>query len=204
MSSKPFIPQFSSDNTYVRKKDAKQSTLDKRIETAIARNKEINQRALIYIAGFIALCSLGIGFLTYKGNRSDIYEYVQGLSDNANFLGMLIVAASGAFFAYRFAHPTRGPREPRRNLLLRALVVIIGLVAYILPGIILLLILFLSWRTTIGVTRHANGVPKLKTVNYLLAIPGFIIGIIPGIIWTGIITYPLSERACSLSGSKYC
>jgi uncharacterized integral membrane protein len=37
-----------------------------------------------------------------------------------------------------------------------------------------------------------------------LAVIGFIFGFIPGLILAMIISYPLSQHACRLSGSKYC
>lgn len=49
---------------------------------------------------------------------------------------------------------------------------------------------------------------KVKTQTtgkrYFLIVLGFIFGAIPGFIVAMIITYPLSQHACSLSGSKYC
>lgn len=46
---------------------------------------------------------------------------------------------------------------------------------------------------------------KLSNVSpVVLVISGFLLGSIPGFIISVIISYPLSQRACQLSGSKYC
>ena len=45
--------------------------------------------------------------------------------------------------------------------------------------------------------------PKLTVNGFLVAI-GYIFGLIPGLFWLLIISYPLSKHACELSGSKYC
>jgi MFS family permease len=41
-------------------------------------------------------------------------------------------------------------------------------------------------------------------MRVFLTIIGFIFGFIPGVILAAVITYPLSDHACRLSGSKYC
>lgn len=45
--------------------------------------------------------------------------------------------------------------------------------------------------------------PRLS-VNWFLVGLGFLFGVLPGLIWALIISYPLSKHACELSSAKYC
>jgi MFS family permease len=55
------------------------------------------------------------------------------------------------------------------------------------------------------IISHPRKIKQRSSVmRIFLAIIGFVFGFIPGIILAGVITYPLSNHACRLSGSKYC
>lgn len=54
------------------------------------------------------------------------------------------------------------------------------------------------------VTHPRNPKPRNNTLRIFLAVFGFFLGAVPGLILAVVITYPLSKHACQLSGSKYC
>jgi hypothetical protein len=52
---------------------------------------------------------------------------------------------------------------------------------------------------------HARPAKRGRAIKrIILIVLGFVFGFVPGFILMSMITYPLSQRACELSGSKYC
>lgn len=175
-------------------------------------NKKLRRNALFIVIASISLISLYVFTLTQMGLSSKSYSYVSDLSSYAGPAILILPLITGMYTAYRIAHPISTYSE-RSGIYWRGVtwlaVILIGLFMGVIPGIILLIIFLFIDKPKNEVEHEINAIDpnapiKIKSVNVFLVILGFFAGIIPGLIYAFLITYPLSQHACKLSGAKYC
>ncbi len=175
-------------------------------QVQIELNKALRRKALLIMVAGVAAALVGVGILTAIGMQLKTYKEVQQLSDIANTLGWAIAIAIGVFTAYMTAHPVQlSSKEKSSNVvpIIVVIAVIAGLATGVLPGLIILAV-YLLFGKKAKAEKQVDGTLILKPVGVGFVILAFIVGLIPGAILAFMVTYPLSTRACELSGSKYC
>ncbi len=193
------------------------ATTDEATLQKVAVNKNKRRHAMTLAAVAACAVALIIMILTPMGLATGSYEEAQQISNIATIVAMMLALIGGVFAAYTTAHPVwTVPENSGHNFLQDpvAIVVIIvaGLLLGIIPGIICLLI-FVWLKKKEAADRKAQQAstaggarPRmiLRPANIIIIGLSFVLGLIPGLILSVVITYPLSKHACELSGSKYC
>jgi len=179
-----------------------------------AFNKAKRKHAL-FVGGVLIAAGAGIILmLTAQGMSLNTYAEVSRLNSVATFIGWGIAITTGILVAYITAHPTKlvNSNSNKAGTGMTALLIlgVIGLFLGLIPGLVLLtLYAILSINKKEGQKQPSTpsaepGHHILKPVNGAIVALAFILGIIPGAILAILLTYSLSQRACELSGSKYC
>lgn len=172
---------------------------------------------ILVIIGLFIVRSIGLEAVTFS--EAKLYD------DYATSLKFALAAVTGLTLAYFMYHPikpqvkyvpveTPKEQEPayqKKSDTVWIIAIVVGLTLLYIPGLILLAIYILKKRfmgekdpdagKEVSRFRKVAVRPAVGTGTLIVA---FILGAVPAFILGIIIGYPLSQHACSLSGSKYC
>lgn len=193
---------FSSENTIA-------------IEKSVY-NKQSRKKAWKFSLSIFIIIGIISSIVIIMGMRSSSYSYVGGLSSITGILGIIFALTAGITSAYTTAHPTQlyfndGEKQSKTTTTIWLIIGIIGLFFGVIPGLIILIPVIFTMN--IPGSKFYNNDPSqninnrkltLQSTNLLMLAAGLILGLIPGIIMALVISYPLSARACELSGAKCC
>lgn len=177
------------------------------VKAEFESNREKRKQAIVIGLIVAAVSLVSLGLLVQNGLNTTTYREAQQAADNASVFGWILAGISGFLLAYFMAHPTNHPQVTGKSQISPLAVVFIigGLFFGIIPGLVIGLIYGLHLRNKKKRFETDPDQPlAIKRAGTAGLVFAFLFGMIPGAVLYFIISYPLSQHACKLSGSKYC